>query len=241
MLSDFGDTQLLDVINQENANDYYQNAMRIIANMQMINIKNLPVFTKELASERFDLFSEWYIEKYQQIRLTPQEKNLLADIKNLLIDNILEQPFVFVHRDFHSRNLMVLPDKNFGVLDFQDAVSGPITYDLISLLKDCYIRFPKSEIRKWVVDFYDLIQPNLNNISQETFIRWFDLMGLHRHLRILGTFSRLHLRDGKDRYLNDMPRIFSYVLEVCADYPELKTLHEFLKKSSVNQKELMQA
>jgi len=140
----------------------------------------------------------------------------------LLTASALEQPFICVHRDYHSRNLMVLDENSPGIIDFQDAVIGPITYDLVSLLRDCYIAWPEQQVKQWLLSYFDhLQQAGLIDCSPEQFKRWFDLMGLQRHLKAIGIFSRLHLRDHKSTYLADIPRTLNYVTEVCANYPEL--------------------
>ena len=152
----------------------------------------------------------------------------------MLINSALDQPRVCVHRDYHSRNLMFLTDDSPGIIDFQDAVIGPITYDLVSLLRDCYISWSPELIERWRNDYYQrLVGLDLIAVSPEQFKRWFDLMGLQRHLKAIGIFSRLHLRDGKSTYLNDIPRTLTYVLAVCADYPELSAFSDFLQEQVV--------
>jgi aminoglycoside/choline kinase family phosphotransferase len=150
-------------------------------------------------------------------------------LRTHLVGSALEQPVSCVHRDYHSRNLMVLNSNSPGVIDFQDAVVGPITYDLVSLLRDCYIAWPKQQVERWMTGYYQrLLQANMISCSLIQFQRWFDLMGLQRHLKAIGIFSRLHLRDGKSNYLNDIPRTLNYVTTICAAYPEFTEFSNFL-------------
>jgi len=150
----------------------------------------------------------------------------------LLEENALEQPQVFVHRDYHSRNLMVVAGGNPGVIDFQDAVTGPVTYDLVSLLRDCYIRWPHEQVERWR-DLYMKLAGEaglLADIDRQQFIRWFDLMGVQRHLKASGIFARLLHRDGKPGYVGDIPRTLGYAVDVCNCYPELQTLGRFIER-----------
>jgi hypothetical protein len=151
---------------------------------------------------------------------------------NLLIDSALSQPQVFVHRDYHSRNLMVMPENNPGILDFQDAVKGAITYDLVSLLRDCYINWQPEQIAQWLHQYYQQATAAglLENISKAQLIRWFDWMGVQRHLKASGIFARLYRRDNKDGYLKDIPRTLNYIVEITAKYPELEILHQLVSK-----------
>jgi hypothetical protein len=149
-----------------------------------------------------------------------------------LICEALSQPEVLVHRDYHSRNLMVLPERNPGVLDFQDALRGPIGYDLVSLLKDCYVSWPRSRVLEWVSGYRSLLQSRGGRAggSPAQFVRWFDLIGAQRHIKVLGIFARLWYRDGKPGYLRDLPLTLEYVRETCRLYPELAALSEFLER-----------
>jgi aminoglycoside/choline kinase family phosphotransferase len=144
----------------------------------------------------------------------------------LLAQSALEQSQVCVHRDFHSRNLMFTERHNPGVIDFQDAVVGPVTYDLVSLLRDCYIEWPKSRVRAWALGYYELAVQSgvLSDEHEDRFLRWFDLMGVQRHLKAAGIFARLNRRDGKPGYLKDIPRTLGYIVSVAEDYPELSAL-----------------
>jgi aminoglycoside/choline kinase family phosphotransferase len=159
-----------------------------------------------------NLFKEWFLEKLLGIELTQNQLGMWQMTVDYLVKNALDQPQVFVHRDFHSRNLMLLKNRNPGILDFQDAVKGPVTYDLVSLLRDCYIEWPEPQVDQWVLDFYDFASlDHVHGVSASQFMRWFNLMGVQRHLKAIGIFSRLSLRDGKDKFLQDIPRTLNYL------------------------------
>jgi aminoglycoside/choline kinase family phosphotransferase len=165
-----------------------------------------------------DLFAEWFLGQLLGVTLSDQERSMLNRLFSHLIDSAVRQPQVVVHRDYHSRNLMLLEDGALGVIDFQDAVVGPLTYDLVSLLKDCYLRLPRQQVIDRALDFKKRLVTELpmDSISDEQFIRWFDLIGLQRHIKVMGIFARLALRDGKRGYLKDLPLVIRYSLEVCA-------------------------
>ena len=150
----------------------------------------------------------------------------------------LLQPQVFVHRDYHSRNLMRTEQNNPGIIDFQDAVIGPVTYDLVSLLRDCYIAWPRERVETWALDYLHRVADAgiIPHKSDDVYLRWFDWMGVQRHLKAVGIFARLYLRDGKSGYLDDIPRTLDYVREVAAHYPELQSLHALLKTLPVKEK-----
>ncbi len=152
-------------------------------------------------------------------------------VPTLLVDNALRQPRVFVHRDYHSRNLMVAERNNPGILDFQDAVYGPVTYDLVSLLRDCYIRWPAERVTEWALGYYQLALQSgvLRNPAEAQFLRWFDLMGIQRHLKAAGIFARLCHRDAKPGYLEDVPRTLGYVVDVGRRYPELRDFSHWIE------------
>jgi aminoglycoside/choline kinase family phosphotransferase len=175
------------------------------------------------------LFRDWYLQTHLGCTLTPAQLDVLDNTFAFLATQALAQPRVFVHRDYHSRNLMYVQQagQNPGVLDFQDAVAGPLTYDLVSLLRDCYIAWPRAQVMEWVAEYHHKLHAAglFRAVSQEQFIRWFDLMGVQRHLKASGIFARLNHRDGKPGYLNDIPRTLGYILQVAPDYPEL---HAFL-------------
>jgi hypothetical protein len=164
------------------------------------------------------------------LSLTSEEIKVIDDTCQHIATAIAEQPTVFVHRDFHSRNLMLLANGKLGVIDFQDALMGAITYDLVSLLRDAYVEWPNEQVVAWVEDFRQLLiaQGRLTNIKQQQFLTWFDWMGAQRHLKVLGIFARLSIRDDKHGYLNDIPLVFKYLLNEIKDYPEFKQLNQLL-------------
>ena len=228
IINDFGDTHYLDVLNEDNFKELYKKAMLEIIKMQKSNVDFLPIYDKEFLHFEMDLMSEWYLEKKLNISLSDNDKKLIEKTLNKISEEVLKQPQnVFVHRDFHSRNIMITKDKNIGVIDYQDAMSGAITYDLVSLLKDCYIEFNREDIESLVLDFRDMLELS---IDDKTFIKYFDFMGLQRHIKVLGVFSRLELRDKKDGYLKDIPLTLKYVIDTALRYKETNELAIFLQK-----------
>ena len=228
IIEDFGNVHYLNVLDAENFKELYSNAMDEIIKMQKADISNLPIYDKDFLLFEMGLMQEWYLEKKLAIDLNAEQKELISDSLNLIADVVLSQPQnVFVHRDFHSRNIMITPQKTIGIIDYQDAMSGAITYDLVSLLKDCYIEYKRSDVEELVLNFRDKIG---SDAGDEEFIKWFDFMGLQRHIKVLGVFSRLYLRDGKDGYLKDIPLTLKYVLETASRYDETKDLAELLKE-----------
>jgi len=234
LLSDFGDTLLFDVLDDKTAHHFYMKAMQTLLPLQIAKPLDyhLPPFGETHARQELGLFDEWFIEKLLNLSLSAKERTLLETVYHSLIACVQNQTQAVIHRDYHSRNLMVLPDNGLGVIDFQDAMIGPITYDLASLLKDCYIAWPKDKIYAWVQNFYQLLkdEKRIHDVSLAEFIEWFDCVGLQRHLKVLGIFSRLKLRDGKAGYLNDIPRIMNYVLDVTQRYPFLSELDHWLQQ-----------
>ena len=228
VVSDLGDDLLLPKLDSQNADKYYHAAMDTLINLQSVPTQNLPEYSAEKLQQEMQLFTEWFLQRHQ--KLQPQEsiQSCLDETFQLLINNALEQPQTFVHRDFHSRNLMILKNQHIGVIDYQDAVRGPITYDLVSLLRDCYIDWPQDRIDQWISYFHKQMHHS-QSVELDQFNRWFDLMGLQRHLKAVGIFCRLKYRDNKAGYLNDIPRTLNYMLQVSASIPALKEFHSFLK------------
>lgn len=234
LLSDLGDTVFLSVLNNDSVDALYKSAMDSILLMQDQPLPDLPAYDETLLRNELNLFPDWYLAKHLGITLTPQQQQVLEDNFRRLIDNALQQPQVCVHRDFHSRNLMINPDdpSRPGVIDFQDAVIGAASYDLVSLLKDCYISWSREKVEAWVQYFYTQATARgiLQDVSYEDFLRGFDLMGLQRHIKVAGIFSRLKHRDGKTGYMKDIPRTMDYVYEVLSLYPEFKPLENLLRE-----------
>ncbi len=231
LLEDFGSQCFLDQLNASNASTLYQSALDALFKLQSyttIQDCKLPVYNEPLLQRELGIFEDWFLNELLDIQIPVL---LWEAVCTILINSALEQPIICVHRDYHSRNLMFLHDDSPGVIDFQDAVIGPITYDLVSLLRDCYIAWPNQQVELWMNDYYErLLQAKLIACTPACFKRWFDLMGVQRHLKAIGIFSRLHLRDGKSSYLNDIPRTLNYVMTICANYPEFEGFSEFLQK-----------
>jgi len=230
LLEDLGSSSLLDCLSPASVDGLYRQALDSVFKLQTgINIHSceLPVYDSALLQRELNIFYEWFLEKRLALMLPESIKHCL---QQLLIDSALEQPRVCVHRDFHSRNLMVTANDTLGIIDFQDAVIGPICYDLVSLLRDCYISWPNSQVELWLNCYYQrLLNAKLLDIHFKQFKRWFDLMGLQRHLKAIGIFSRLDLRDDKSGYLADIPRTMAYISDICEIYPELVEFNFFLQ------------
>ena len=227
LLSDLGNDLYLNKLNKSSIYELYSDALSTLVAIQvLVNVGGVDEYDKSLLISEMNLFREWLIEKHLNIKLSDSQVKILTTLFDLLVNNALQQPKVFVHRDFHSRNLMVTKENNPGVIDYQDAVYGPISYDLVSILKDCYIKWPKEEIDKWI-DFYlnKLYEEKAQHrINRDEFVRWFDLMGVQRHLKASGIFARLSHRDGKHNYLEDIPRTLSYILDLKETYEELQPI-----------------
>ena len=229
IIEDFGNTHYLNVLDDNNFKELYRDAIDEIIKMQNAETKNLPLYDKEFLHFEMDLMKEWYLEKNLGIILNEKQKDMLDSSLNAISDVVLSQPQdIFVHRDYHSRNIMLTLTNVIGVIDYQDAMSGAITYDLVSLLKDCYIEYGREDIEKLALEFRD---KKALDASDEEFIKWFDFMGLQRHIKVLGIFSRLHLRDSKDGYLKDIPLTLKYTIETASRYDETKELAKFLQEA----------
>ncbi|OOZ37813.1 aminoglycoside phosphotransferase family protein [Solemya velesiana gill symbiont] len=231
LLEDFGSLHYLDALDEASMGRLYGDALDSLAIIQARGPREgLPSYDEPMLRREMALFPEWLLEKQLAIVLDTGEQALLDAAFDLLVDNALEQPQVCVHRDYHSRNLLVTAERNPGVLDFQDAVVGPVTYDLASLLRDCYISWPRERVEAWAMDCFALAVQSgvLRQEHEARFIRWFDLMGMQRHLKASGIFARLNQRDGKPGYLKDIPRTLGYVVEVAGRYPELNCFGELL-------------
>lgn len=233
LLSDLGSTQYLDALTSdaERAPSLYDDAINALVQMQTSGQTHramLPPYDAKLLEFELSLFHDWLCEKHVGIEFSVKDELAWRDTCSLLIGNALDQPRVFVHRDYHSRNLMVVNENNPGILDFQDAMNGPIAYDLVSLLKDCYIRWPVGQVRAWAETFYRRNELLHDAMDIETFLRHFDLMGVQRHIKAAGIFARLNHRDGKPGYLGDIPRTLAYVVELLPAYPELGFVVELI-------------
>ena len=230
LLEDLGGTHLLDILNDNSYKLLYMKSIHEILKMQKANTSGLEPYDEEFLMFEMRLMQEWYLDKYLWITLNDKEQSALDNVLELIKDEVLSQPQgYFVHRDFHSRNIMFAGGGKVSVIDYQDARVGAITYDLASLLKDVYIKFDREKILELVLEF-KILKGGLNHISNEQFIRWFDFMALQRHIKILGIFARLKIRDNKPSYINDIPMTLKYIKETISIYDELKPLNIILYK-----------
>lgn len=222
LLEDLGDQVLLPLLGVDSVDGRYHQAFEVLAQMAAVDTGHTGLGDYDLAllSEELSRFQQWFVQALLGYTPTAAEQAQLDSLLARLIDSALEQPRVLVHRDFHSRNLMLTGDDALAVIDFQDAVVGPITYDLVSLLRDCYIQWPEAQVRDWALNYRDLLCSRglASDIDPQQFLRWFDWMGLQRHIKVLGTFARLYLRDGKSAYLEDLPLVVEYVLQISNKY-----------------------
>jgi len=236
LLTDLGSTQYLERLESDtsSAAPLYDDALRALILMQDRGAAFqglLPQYDAELLSFELSLFHDWLCEGHLGIEFSNEDESNWRQLCDLLVANALDQPQVFVHRDYHSRNLMVTSDDNPGILDFQDAVEGPLSYDLVSLLKDCYVKWPRQRVINWARAFYSRTNVSIRQVvDEDQFMRYFDLMGVQRHLKASGIFARLNRRDGKPGYMADVPRTLSYVSELGPDYEELEFLVELINE-----------
>ncbi|WP_267222809.1 aminoglycoside phosphotransferase family protein [Dyella silvae] len=225
LIEDLGNRLYLPALNDDTADQLYSDAMDALLRMQTrMDYADLPPFDHALLVSGLEVMPEWFLQRHLGHTPSCGEWDVLEAAFGAIIRNALEQPRCFVHRDYHSRNLLVVDDNNPGIIDFQGALAGPITYDLASLLRDAYIVWPRERVEGWVESYRQrLLQAGVidEKISRERFLRWFDFTGLHRHIRVLGQFYRLWYRDGKPGYLADVPRVYHYVVSVAERYPEL--------------------
>jgi aminoglycoside/choline kinase family phosphotransferase len=234
LLTDLGSTLYLDRLEADlsSAGSLYDDALRALAVMQDRGAAYqalLPPYDEELLRFELSLFHDWLCGTHLGIEFDAAEESAWQLLCDMLVGNALDQPQVFVHRDYHSRNLMVTNENNPGVLDFQDAVEGPVTYDLVSLLKDCYIKWPAERIRQWVSGYYGLLDKSMHEaMTERDFVREFELMGVQRHLKAAGIFARLNHRDGKPGYLLDIPRTLSYIVDLLPRHRELAFLVQLI-------------
>jgi hypothetical protein len=233
LLTDFGSQLYLPALNETQADQLYRDAITALVTMQKLtSAEGLPPYDHRLLHQEMNLFTDWLLGKHLHFQLAEPEQQKLVTNFEQLSANALSQPQVFVHRDYHSRNLMVVSPNNPGILDFQDAVKGAITYDLVSLLRDCYIAWPLEQVHDWAMQYFTQAQQQglLSGIPAPQFLRWFDWMGIQRHLKASGIFARLYHRDGKSNYLKDIPRTLNYIVTVASHYSELAYLHELVSQ-----------
>jgi hypothetical protein len=224
LLEDFGGQLLQPLLEGGALEESYDQAESTLCSIQkmIFNPEIFPLYDRGRLKEELDLFSSWFVTELLGVAMGDQAKVILENLADVLIENALCQPQVVVHRDYHSRNLMILNDGQMGVIDFQDAVFGPITYDLVSLLKDCYHLLPRGMTASRALNYKRRLEAEalITSVDDRVFLRWFDLMGLQRHIKVMGIFARLALRDEKHRYLQNLPLVIAYVLDVSNQYTE---------------------
>ena len=224
LLEDFGERLFIDELNQESNSDLYTMAESTLLQIQQCPVDGslFPDFDGKKIAQELALFEHWFVTELLKLSISKNESSMLNQLFEMLIENALHQPQVLTHTDYHCRNLMLIESKQLGVIDFQDAMRGPITYDLVSLLKDCYVRWPSNWVEQRALNFKRRleIEHDLSLGNDQQFLRWFDLVGLQRHIKVLGIFSRLALRDKKTAYLNDIPLVVRYCLEFTDRYQE---------------------
>jgi aminoglycoside/choline kinase family phosphotransferase len=229
LLSDFGDQLLLYSLTPENTETSYEKSIQAMIQFQSISPADLPQFNQAHIHQELGLFQDWFLQKHLGLVLTEDELHLLQETFDFLAQKLVQQPQVFIHRDYHSRNIMRLTDNRLGLIDFQDAMRGPLTYDLVSLLKDCYIQWPQDKLEQWT-NYYYTHAPQAQQLSYADFMQAFEFCGLQRHLKVLGIFSRLALRDNKTQFLNDLPLTLHYVLNCLQTQPKLERFYEFMQQ-----------
>ena len=231
LLEDLGSRHMLTALGEgDDASSLYADALDALAGLQLAGdaaSRQLPPYDRAVLLREMQLLPDWYCDRHLAIELDVGQMQVLQHTFEWLAGEALAQPQVFVHRDYHSRNLMVTSRRSPGVIDFQDALRGPVGYDLASILKDCYVDWPRARVVAWVENYRERLRKGgaagqaISGTSAGQFVRWFDLIGLQRHIKVLGIFARLFWRDGKSGYLADLPRTLQYVREVAALYPEL--------------------
>lgn len=243
LLEDLGNTPYLSQLssNPDLAETLYGSALETLTRIQSADTSGLPEYDETRLMDEMKLMPKWFLDQHLNIRPDPEQQKIIDRTLAVITALVQQQPQGFVHRDYHSRNLMLLsadlPTQAPGVIDYQDAVRGPLTYDLVSILRDCYIHWPLSRITRWALDYKQRLEKAgaIDQTRDETFIQWFDIMGLQRHLKVLGIFARLHHRDGKSGYLEDLPLTLSYVMSVGVKYPLIKPLIDLFEEWQIPQ------
>jgi aminoglycoside/choline kinase family phosphotransferase len=237
ILDDLGRQTYLEVIDEHNADELFDDAIEALLKQQRLPLDgNLPHYDDALLRRELQLFPEWYVQRHLGRTFTAEQQSAWQRVSQLLIDSALAQPKVVVHRDFMPRNLMQSAP-NPGVLDFQDAVNGPVTYDITCLFKDAFLSWPEERVRGWLQGYWERARAAGIPVqaSLEDFLRASDLMGVQRHLKVIGIFARICHRDGKPKYLGDVPRFFAYIQAVLARRPELAELDELFASLAIEE------
>ncbi len=238
LMEDLGNRAYLPELTAASADALYADALDALARMQAVDASGLPAYDRTQLVTELELMPEWFLKRHMGFAPSCEEWDVIEAASTHLLHAALEQPRCFVHRDYHSRNLMIVDDSNPavipggfsspGIIDFQGAMLGPIAYDLASLLRDCYIAWPIERVLAWAEGYRQRVAAS---VPAATFRRWFDLVGLQRHIKVLGIFCRLNYRDGKPGYLADLPRVFAYVVEVARQYPALVDFSTLLQRA----------
>jgi N-acetylmuramate 1-kinase len=235
MLTDLGTRQYLDALKETEVDRLYGDALSALLEIQGAApalSATLPRYDDALLKREMELLPDWFLQRHLGLILSADERAMLTRLFDALSESARSQPAVIVHRDYHSRNLLVTAESNPGIIDFQDAVFGPLTYDAVSLLKDCYISWPAARVRDWALQFRDsLLARGVAAGGEQEYLRGFDLMGLQRHIKVLGIFSRLYYRDGKPQYLHDLPRVLQYAQQTADAYAETAPFARYLRES----------
>lgn len=237
LLEDLGDDQLFTLLDEDSAQSLYAEALSELLCLQQVPRCEtlLQPYDREKLATEIGLFRPWFCESMLGVQLDDAAVAILDAVTEKLLASALEQPTVMVHRDYHSRNIMIREAHRPGIVDFQDAVWGPVTYDLAGLLRDCYVRWPREQVEHWALTYADMAISTdiMPEVTREQFLRWFDWMGMQRHLKVLGIFSRLWLRDGKPGYLRDLPLVMRYTLEVAEAYDEFADFARWFRDTLV--------
>lgn len=234
LLSDLGNETYLSQLNDDNVDQLYGDALSALTTLQakgQQEAATLPLYDASLLKTEMNLFTDWLLKEHLAVGLTGLEHQAWLSIQDTLAKSALAQPQVYVHRDYHSRNLMVTPQQNPGILDFQDAVKGALTYDAVSMLRDCYVSWPLERVQEWQREYFLMLtQANIVTKNEwKGFVQAMDWMGIQRHLKASGIFARLSHRDGKSGYLNDIPLTLSYIQQVGEQYSEMHDLVRLLE------------
>jgi len=232
LMDDMGERQYLPELNAHTVDALYGDALGALLRMQVgVDTDGLPDYDHRRLVDEMELMPTWFVQRHLGIKPECEDWDVIESMFGTLTRSALLQPRRFVHRDFHSRNLMLVPGANPGIIDFQDAVRGPLTYDLVSLLRDCYIAWPREQVLDWAESHrLHLRAAGATDADAATWKRWFDLMGMQRHLKVLGIFCRLCYRDGKAGYLNDLPLVLRYTLDVADEYAEMHEFGDWLRR-----------
>ena len=229
LMEDLGDRTYLPELADASADALYADALEALARMRAADTTGLPIYDRAQLVTELELMPEWFLKRHLGFTPNCEEQDVLEAAFTYLVQAACVQPQCFVHRDYHSRNLLIVEHDNPAIIDFQGAMRGPIAYDLASLLRDCYIAWPDARVNAWAETYRQRVAAH---VDAATFRAWFDLIGLQRHLKVLGIFCRLQYRDGKSGYLADLPRVLTYVLDVARQYPGLAGLAALLERAT---------